>query len=70
MRWQWNVTALGAEGNECKLLVIKPERKGQLDELNVKDYLDDLKEREWWDDPKEKACLDNLQEDALKEREW
>jgi hypothetical protein len=42
MRWTGHVTALGVEGNECKLLVMKPERKGQLDEMNEEDHLDDL----------------------------
>ena len=58
MRWTGHVTALGVEGNECKLLVMKLERKGQLDEMDDKECLDDLKQREYLDDLKEGYSLD------------
>ena len=43
MRWTRWVTALGTEGNECKLLVMKPEKNGNVDVVNDKVCLDDLK---------------------------
>jgi hypothetical protein len=59
-RWTGYVTSLGAEGNNCKLLVMKLERKGQLGEMNNKEFSDDLKQREHLDDLKERAYLNDL----------
>jgi len=64
MRGARHVTALGAEGSECKLLVIKPERNRELDVMNDKDCLDDLKQREYLDDLKESDCFYDLKEKA------
>jgi hypothetical protein len=66
MRWAGHVTALGSQGNEYKVLVIKLEGKGCLDDLKERDCLDYLKERDSLDNLKERECLDYLKERGVR----